>query len=166
MLRHCRIAMASGLLIALAACVPAPPPDAPAAGSGDTSAPQSRTLATPGSVAPALNAYRASGGLTPLTAHPALMRAAQDQAAYLAATGRTGHTGRGGSSVMDRVRAQGLQACLVAENLSFGYPTAAQAVAGWKGSAGHNRNMLLPNASLYGEGHAGAVRVLVLARPC
>ncbi|MFY0635772.1 MAG: CAP domain-containing protein [Vannielia sp.] len=160
--RGVRAAMVLAVVAVLGACAPVSAPGPGGTGGGG----QTPVSGGTGEVGPAVNAYRVSRGRAALVAHPALAAAAQDQADYLAATGRTGHEGRGGSSVMQRVRGAGMQACLVAENLSFGYPGAAQAVAGWKGSSGHNRNMLLREATLYGEGQAGRVRVLVLARPC
>jgi uncharacterized protein YkwD len=51
------------------------------------------------------------------------------------------HTNPGGQSPFDRLRAAGVTYMAAAENIAFGYPTAAGVLDGWLTSAGHRRNL-------------------------
>ena len=55
----------------------------------------------------ALNAYRRQQGLPPLREHPALNRAAYDQASWMHQSGAQTHAGRSGSTVASRLRSAG-----------------------------------------------------------
>jgi len=81
-----------------------------------------------------------------------LTRAAQAHACDMARRNKMTHTGAEGSSVGDRVRAQGYQWRFVAENVAFGYATVQDVVSGWNGSPGHRQNMLAGRATEVGIG--------------
>lgn len=114
-----------------------------------------------------MNAERARARLAPLRYNGQLTQAARLHAVDLVDKDYFAHRGKDGSSVSDRVRRQGYTACLVAENLSKGYPTVRAAVAGWMQSPAHRENILIPNATQVGIGVGdGAVYVAVFAAPC
>lgn len=116
-------------------------------------------------VAAEVNAFRAGAGQPALAADARLARAAQAHAADMVANSYFSHTGADGSSVGDRVKRQGYGFCFVAENIAQGQKTAASALAGWKGSAGHRKNMLSEFATQFGMAQAGETWVMVLGKP-
>lgn len=99
-----------------------------------------------------------------------LAEAARDQSRHLARTGRLSHSGRGGSTLGERIRAAGYQPRAWAENVASGQPDAATVIDAWLDSPGHCRNIMNP---AYSEIGAAAVRgsdgrlywTLVLATP-
>ncbi len=95
-----------------------------------------------------LTAYRASRGLGPVRLDPALTAMAQRQANAMAAANALSHEAAG--SFSSRVRAAGLDAARAAENLGAGYDSTQDAFAGWRASAGHDANLLLPQATRFG----------------
>lgn len=117
-----------------------------------------------------VNAQRQGNGLRALAADASLMQAAQSHACDIARTGRIAHQGSDGRNSDQRVRRFGFNTCLTAENLAWGFPRAEQIVAGWMGSQGHRRNILLDRATHYGAGVAqgadGPIWVMVYARQC
>ena len=114
-----------------------------------------------------LNAMRAQPGLAPLSYAPRLEAAARAHALDMARHGYFSHTGRDGSGVGDRVRAQGYRWCYVAENLAKGQGDLTQVMRGWAQSAPHYRNMMSRNATGFGL-FQGPDRIwaMVLAAPC
>lgn len=113
-----------------------------------------------------LNAYRSEKGRPALSVSPRLTRAAAGHAADMAARGFFNHTGSGGSSIGDRVRAQGYGFCFVAENIAKGQGSLDQVLSGWAASEGHNRNMLAREAREFGLVRGpGNLWVMVLGRP-
>jgi hypothetical protein len=96
---------------------------------------------------PMINAYRASYGLRPLAYDPALT-------AWCLANNRACMTAYSGAC--PPVAANGYPALhLVYEksswqNAGWGYATAADALAGWRASAGHNAALLHRNIGTYG----------------
>src|SRR5262245_40637393 len=58
-------------------------------------------------LANAVNALRAAYGLAPYSINSTLMFTAQSQADFMASTGQVIHTGPGGSTLNDRLRAAG-----------------------------------------------------------
>lgn len=84
----------------------------------------------------------------------------------MARTGNFGHAGSEGDRVGDRVRAAGYRYCTVAENISWGRDSRAEAMRRWMASPPHRHNMLLRRVTEYGYGEVGSYRVLVLGRPC
>ena len=98
-----------------------------------------------------INAYRAQGancgGLVmepaePLVWNDALGRAAQGHVQYLARIGDLTHTGADGSSVGQRMTAQGFVWSSAGENAAAGRDSMTATLAQWMGSAGHCRNMM------------------------
>jgi len=114
-----------------------------------------------------LNAMRAQQGMAPLSYAPRLEAAARAHALDMARHGYFSHTGRDGSGVGDRVRAQGYRWCYVAENLAKGQGDLTQVMRGWAQSAPHYRNMISRNATAFGL-FQGPDRIwaMVLAAPC
>jgi uncharacterized protein YkwD len=142
--------------------------------SGCADAPQRATVTSSSGVPEVgrlTNEARSARGLPPLLTSTALTDAAVSQAQYTAASGRLTHRSAGGSTVMDRIKARGFDACLAAENLAAGQSDAAEVTAGWLTSPGHRSNMLIPRATHYGAGRAVTVEgmpywVMVLAGQC
>jgi hypothetical protein len=105
------------------------------------------------------NAFRRDEKLAPVKPNAALSKAAKAFAAYLASTGRFGHT-VDGRQPADRTQAAGYVHCIVAENLAMnqdsrGFATRAlaeQAVTGWKNSPPHRDAMLNPHVTEIGVG--------------
>ncbi len=117
------------------------------------------------SIAPDVNAYRQANGQAALSADARLARAAQVHANDMSAQGYFSHTGRDGSSVGDRVKAQGYGFCFVAENIAQGQQGALQALAGWQRSEGHRKNLLNGNATQFGMAQKDGYWVMVLGKP-
>lgn len=114
-----------------------------------------------------INAERAAKGLPALSTDPRLTRAAQAHAQDMAARGYFSHTAPDGSTPKARAERAGYRACLIAENISQGYPTVAGAMAGWMASKGHRDNILRRGVSEIGVGvGAGRTYVTVFAKPC
>lgn len=124
------------------------------------------TTVSIGRAATFITAERAQAGTSTVIQHPALQAAAQFHADDLARRGGLSHTGSDGSSVTDRVRAAGYQACFVAENIARGQPDVTSVIAAWVNSPGHYRNLVNPAAQHFGFSRSGDAWVLVLARPC
>lgn len=107
------------------------------------------------------NAFRKASTLQEVKPNAALTVAARAFAQYLAKTAKFAHDADG-RQPQDRAQAQGYRHCLVAENLAWhrdgrGFETrqlARQVVEGWKTSAGHRANLLLPDATEIGIGVA------------
>jgi uncharacterized protein YkwD len=99
------------------------------------------------------NAQRAAHGCAALRSDAKIAYAARVQSNYMARTGVFSHTGSGGSTFATRIRAQGYTAPL-AENIAWGYPTAAGVVSAWMASPGHRANILNCKAKAAGVGVA------------
>lgn len=97
-----------------------------------------------------INRYRASRGLPPLVIDTRLTAAAQRHAEDLSSHDRISHRGSDGTNPWDRVRATGYKARLAAENVGVGQRSFEEVLQGWKDSPGHNRNLLLPDATQMG----------------
>jgi len=118
---------------------------------------------TPYDLVNAVNALRASNGLSAYSVNSILMFTAQNQADYMAVTGNVSHTGAGGSSVTDRLLAAGYPLAgdlslggFRSENIIGGIEnmSAQAAVNAWTGDAPHLNTMLSPNLSEIGAGVA------------
>jgi uncharacterized protein YkwD len=94
-----------------------------------------------------LNAYRAEKGLKPLRLDPALTAMAERQARAMAASETMSHDVAGSFSA--RLTAGGINA-VAGENLGGGYMSFDEALAGWRTSAGHDANLLMPGATRFG----------------
>lgn len=101
-----------------------------------------------GQTASLVSAYRAQHGLGPVGVDSRLMQAAATHARTMGQRDRIGH-GVGGS-LPRRVSAAGYDWGAAAENLGAGYSSLDAAMAGWRNSAGHRRNLLNPNVTEIG----------------
>lgn len=97
-----------------------------------------------------INGYRTSNGLKPLVLNNRLTAAAQRHSQDLSSRDGISHKGSDGSNPWDRVKTTGYRAKLAAENVGVGQRSFAEVLQGWKDSPGHNRNLLLPDATQMG----------------
>ena len=111
----------------------------------------------------AVNALRASNGLSPYIISSILMYTAQNQADFMAANGIVTHSGPGGVNVTDRLLAAGYPLAgdlslggFRSENIISGSEDmlAEDAVSQWTGDAPHLTTMLSPNLTEIGAGVA------------
>ncbi len=105
-----------------------------------------------------VNQVRASYGLPALQAHSSLMAAAQGHSDYQASIGSITHSGKGGSTPLQRAVAAGYgngAKVYVSENIYGGNnATPSQAVNWWTGDGIHLQTMINPNATDAGAGVA------------
>jgi len=117
-----------------------------------------------------LNATRSSNGLAALNYNPQLSQAAMSHGCDMQSNNYFGHQGSNGSDMRARARFAGYRACLIAENLAWGYPDANQILSGWMSSQKHRENMLVNRAADFGvgvvQGSQGPIWILLVARPC
>lgn len=99
------------------------------------------------------NQFRVENGRSPLTLNQDLTEAAQDHVEDMAQDDFFSHTGKDGSSVLDRVQDAGYAPRAVGENIAAGQTTPEQVVQGWINSPGHRSNMLSPNFTEIGIGY-------------
>lgn len=97
-----------------------------------------------------VNSYRAEKGLRPLTLDSRLTKAAHDHSADLAARDKITHKGSNGSDPWVRVEKAGYRPKLAAENVGAGQRSLEEVFRGWQMSPGHNKNLLLPDATQMG----------------
>jgi uncharacterized protein YkwD len=119
-----------------------------------------------------INEYRAIHGLQPVRLDPRLTTAAQVHADDLMRHDRISHFGSDGSTAWDRMVRQIRDLRLGAENVGTGQTSLEEVVRGWIASPGHNRNLLLADATRMGialaRNDAASFRtawVLTLGRP-
>lgn len=120
----------------------------------------------------AINRYRASKGVQPLTLNARLTEAARRHSADLARLDRISHKGSDGSNPWNRVEKAGYAPKLAAENVGAGQRSLAEVIRGWQESKGHDHNLLLPDATQMGialvknpASSYGTFWTLVLATP-
>ena len=99
-----------------------------------------------------VNAYRAANGQGALRLDPALDTLAQRQAEAMAAAGVVSHDVAG--SLTSRLATTRFANVAAAENVAAGTSSFPETLAGWRASAGHNANLLMPDAALTGFGLA------------
>src|SRR4029453_12310533 len=87
------------------------------------------------------NAHRARAGCGRLRGDPPPAAVAQAHADDMVRRDFFSHTNPDGQSPFDRLRAAGVTYVAAAENIAFGYPTAAAVLEGWLGSSGHRANV-------------------------
>jgi uncharacterized protein YkwD len=97
-----------------------------------------------------INSYRKQNGLKPLTLSPELTDAAKAHSRDLAKWDRISHYGSDGSNPWDRVKRTGYKARLAAENVGTGQIDFNEVMRGWKDSPGHNKNLLMSDATHMG----------------
>jgi uncharacterized protein YkwD len=110
----------------------------------------SSTALDPETARKLINEYRASKGLKPLKLNAELTAAAKSHSRDLAKWDRISHYGSDGSNPWDRVKRTGYHARLAAENVGTGQVSFKEVLRGWEESPGHNKNLLLPDASHMG----------------
>lgn len=99
-----------------------------------------------------INDYRAQNGLGPLVFSNALNRAAAWKSAHMATNDYFAHD----DAIIDRGFVDRLRDCgydantWLSENIAAGNDTAEETFEQWRGSAGHNSNMLNPNMVVIG----------------
>lgn len=97
-----------------------------------------------------VNQYRRDKGLKPLNLNAELTAAAKSHSRDLAKWDRISHYGSDGSNPWDRVKRTGYKARLAAENVGTGQVDFQEVMRGWKESPGHNKNLLLSDATHMG----------------
>ncbi len=97
-----------------------------------------------------VNQYRIENKLKPLKLNAELTEAAKAHARDLSKWDRISHYGSDGSNPWDRVKRTGYRARLAAENVGTGQVDFEEVMRGWKNSAGHNKNLLLGDATEMG----------------
>jgi len=113
-----------------------------------------RDMAEPGAqldgeaAASMISGYRKNNGLPEVTLDPDLTRMAQAQAEFMAKRDKLEHNIK--TPFVARLKASGYGAKAAAENIGAGYHTLAEAFSGWRDSAPHRANMLLPGATRIG----------------
>lgn len=90
----------------------------------------------------------------PLAASVMLQRAALAHARDMASRGELDHAGRDGSTPAARVTRAGYRWRVTGENIASGQPTAEIVVAGWLRSPRHCANIMDPDFTELGVGHA------------
>ncbi|PWK31033.1 Cysteine-rich secretory protein family protein [Actinoplanes xinjiangensis] len=122
-------------------------------------------IATPAEAAPAktseqalqtevnrlTNVERTKRGCGALKVNAQLTAAARGHSAWMARTGTFSHTGSAGSSFVARAKATGYGQPS-AENIAWGYQSAASVVQGWMNSPGHRANILNCKSKSVGVG--------------
>jgi uncharacterized protein YkwD len=139
-------ALAGLMAVALAACTSEPPE------SRLVRAHSARAIAAvrldPAAAAAEFNAYRASRGLASVRLDPALTAVAERQAKAMAAADAISHDVAG--SFASRLAGSGIVGSEAGENVGAGYMSLDEAMAGWRGSPGHDANLLMPGATRFG----------------
>jgi uncharacterized protein YkwD len=101
-----------------------------------------------------LTELRTAHGLPPLAYDARLERAALQQAAYMARSGRMEHTTGWGKDFGRRMKKNGVDAP-AAENIAQGRMDMDKLFSMWMNSSGHRRNMLDPRFNRFGLAYAG-----------
>ncbi|MCM3809759.1 CAP domain-containing protein [Streptomyces sp. DR7-3] len=104
------------------------------------------------------NAERAAARLTPLAQDPRLAAAAQAHSDDMVARDFYSHTGPEGHQPWDRARVAGATHRGIGENIACGQRSPAEVVRGWMDSPGHRANILKPDFTHIGVGHATGSR--------
>lgn len=151
--------------------------------SATTPVPQSQPRASPEvqDTLQRINTYRAAGATcgskrfdpaAPVAWSARLEQAALKHAKDMAARRSLSHRGADGSSMSDRVAREAYAWGALGENVSAGYASVPEALAGWMRSPGHCANMMSPDFREVGVGGANApgdsfgwYRAMVLGSP-
>ncbi|EXU65122.1 stress protein [Streptomyces sp. PRh5] len=104
------------------------------------------------------NAERAAARLAPLAPDPRLTAAAQAHSDDMVARDFYSHTGPEGHQPWDRARAAGATHRGIGENIACGQRSPEEVVRGWMNSRGHRANILKPDFTHIGVGHATGSR--------
>jgi len=101
-----------------------------------------------------LNAYRGQNGLAPLRHDARLDAVSEDMARHIAERDSMDTWQHSAFGLSKRLDKAGYANYAGAENLGAGYADLQAAMAGWKGSADHNKNLLNPYVTRVGIGRA------------
>lgn len=112
-----------------------------------------------------MNAHRQSVGCDPLAWNSAVAGVAQAHSEDMIARSYFDHDNPDGESPFDRLRAAGVSYRGAAENIAYGYPSAAAVLNGWLNSSGHRRNIENCSLSEHGVGLQGTHWTHVFIRP-
>ncbi|WP_432251280.1 CAP domain-containing protein [Streptomyces sp. HNM1019] len=104
------------------------------------------------------NTHRAAARLAPLAPDPRLTAAAQAHSDDMVARDFYSHTGPEGHQPWDRARAAGATHRGIGENIACGQRSPEEVVRGWMDSPGHRANILKPDFTHIGVGHATGSR--------
>ena len=123
--------------------------------SAVSAAPSDAVLAEQAQVVALVNQERAAAGLAPLAVNETLGDEAQTYADDMAKANFFSHNGPDGSDVTVRAEAAGYTTwTFLAENLAAGQQTPDRVVQAWMSSPTHRANILAPDATEVGLGHA------------
>jgi uncharacterized protein YkwD len=101
-----------------------------------------------------VNTVRSKEGERGLARNALLDTAAQRHACWLSTHNTFSHTGDGGSSPRDRIKAAGYPARISSENIAHGQKNASLVVKDWLASKGHRENIMRSSVTDYGVGVA------------
>ncbi|HZM83607.1 MAG TPA: CAP domain-containing protein [Candidatus Limnocylindrales bacterium] len=102
-----------------------------------------------------INKERAKAGCGAVKTDERMRAAGQAHSADMAKNNYFSHTGRDGSSFVDRLARAGYpKEGAAGENIAYGYSTAPAVVNGWMNSEGHRRNILNCSSKSTGVGLA------------
>ena len=143
---HSEFVLAGVIALALAACASEPPE------TRLVRAHSARAIAAvrldPAAAAAELNGYRATRGLASVRLDPALIAVAERQAKAMAAADAISHDVAG--SFASRLAGSGIVGTEAGENVGAGYMSLDEAMASWRGSPGHDANLLMAGATRFG----------------
>lgn len=153
------------LLSALGACVPAPSTTQSAHAAGGSQPGADAVDAITELVTLLDDARLADGCLGSLVWDDRLAAIALAHSQDMAQNGYFSHRDPLGRDLMDRMQAAGIQLRAAAENLALGPRTGREAFTGWRGSPGHNHNMMNCLYTHHGVGISGDYWTHVFMRP-
>jgi uncharacterized protein YkwD len=127
-----------------AACSTAPPAPSPAPATATVEIAVPEYAKIEREVMHFVNVERVKNHVDTLIFNPSLEKAAAVQAVQMAARRKMAHELPGAEypTLGDRIRYAGYVYRRLTENIAYGYPTAANAVAAWMTSPGHRQNIL------------------------
>lgn len=102
-----------------------------------------------------VNAHRIQSGCNSLQNHGGLHTVARAHSNDMQARSYFSHTNPDGQSPSDRLRAAGVSASGVGENIAVGYSSASDVLQGWLNSSGHRANIENCAYTLHGIGLSG-----------
>ena len=124
------------------------PPSAPSAAKDKITAMEDEVTAL-------INKERGKAGCGTVKTDERMRTAGRAHSADMAKNDYFSHTGRDGSSFVDRLARAGYpKEGAAGENIAYGYGTAQAVVTGWMNSEGHRRNILNCSAKSTGVGLA------------
>ncbi|MBA2176273.1 hypothetical protein H0266_15350 [Halobacillus locisalis] len=141
---------------------PAPEVEAPAPDQPDVQAPEqeqkeevsSDVSAFEKEVVELTNVEREKQGLAPLKLDTELSAVAKDKSLDMQNNGYFSHTSPTYGSPFDMMESYGIDYRTAGENIAMGQTSPEQVVNGWMNSEGHRENIMNPNFTHIGVGHA------------